>query len=111
MAIPARNKARPLALEQGVFIDDVLEDLVEGVAHMQGPVGVGRAVMEGEALAARGLAEPLIELLLGPEVLDFGLPLLGVRPHVEGGLQQVERVLVGGRTRGYFTSGHVAWGR
>jgi len=109
VAVPARDESGPLALQQGRFIDDVFEDFVEGVPHMQGPVGVGGAVMEGEALAGVLLAEALIELKLRPEGLDLRLAHLGVRPHREGRLQQVERVLVGGRGR--RAGGHGAGGQ
>jgi len=63
------------------FIDDVLENLVEGVAHMQGPIGIGGAVVEREALAAVLLAQALIELQFRPERLDLWLAHLGIRPH------------------------------
>ena len=109
MAVPAGDKARFFALQQGGFVDDVLEDFVERMAHVQGPIGVGGAVVEGEALAGVVLAEPLVELGLGPKSLELGLTHLGVGPHVERRLQQVQRVLVVGRSGG-GACGHVAWG-
>ena len=106
VAVPARHEARPLAVEEGVLVDDVLEHLVEGVAHVQGAVGVGRAVMQGEHRARTVwvepfTAEPFIEPLFSPEGLDLGLPHPGVGPHLERRLQQVEGVLVGGRAGGH----------
>ena len=97
VAVPARHEAGPAALQQGVLVDDVLEDLVEGMAHVQGAVGVGRPVMEGEGGAGVGAAQPPVEVLLLPEGLQLRFPHPGVRPHREGRLQQVERVLVGRR--------------
>ena len=106
VAVPARHEARPLAVEQGVLVDDVLEHLVKGVADMQGAVGVGRSVMQGEHRARTVwvepfTAEPFIEPHVSPEGLDLGLPHPGVGPHLERRLQQVEGVLVGGRAGGH----------
>jgi len=64
------------------------------MAHMQSPVRVGGPVVEREGLAGVVLAEALVDPSLGPERLDLRLPRLGVGPHAEVGLQQVERVLV-----------------
>ena len=94
VAVPARHKPGPFALQQGGLVDDVLEDLVEGVAHMQGPIGIGRAVVQGEHRARIVLAEPLVEPQFGPKRLQLGFAHLGVGAHAETGLQQVERVLV-----------------
>ena len=82
------------------------------MAHMQGPIGVGRAVVQGEGLARVLLAQALIESFLGPERLDFRLAHLGIGPHRKGRLQEVERLLVGdGVGDGRRAGGHVAWGQ
>ena len=82
------------------------------MAHMQGPIGVGRAVVQGEGLARVLLAQALVEPLLGPERLDFRLAHLGIGPHRKGRLQEVERLLVGeGVGDGRRAGGHVAWGQ
>ena len=107
VAVPTWDKARFFALQQGGFVDDVLEDFVERMAHVQGPIGVGGAVVEGEALAGIVLAESLVELGFGPKSLELRLTHLGVGPHVERRLQQVQRVLVVGRSGG-GACGHVA---
>ena len=74
---------------------------------MQGPVGIGGAVVEGEALAGVLLAQTLIKLQFRPERLDLRFPHLRVCPHREGRLQQVEGVFVG--SRGRRAGGHGAW--
>ena len=56
VAIPSRLEAGLLALEQGMFIDDVLENLVKGVAHMQGPIRIGGAIVQGESWTGIGAA-------------------------------------------------------
>ena len=109
MAVPARHEAGPLAAHQGVLVDDVLEDLVEGVAHMQGAVGIGRPVMQGEHLPGVSAAELLVQAPLLPEALQFRLALAGIGPHRKGGLQQVEGVLVGDRPRGTRLPGGAAF--
>ena len=111
VAVPTRHEAGLASVEQGVFVEDVLEDLVEGVAHVQGAVGVRRSVVKGEYRAGVALAQAPVEIQLLPEGLQlrFAHPCVG--PHREGGLQQVEGVLVGdavGGGRGRNAGGHGA---
>ena len=113
VAVPSGPKLGPLALEQGMFIDDVLENLVEGVAHMQGPIGIGGPVVQGEHLTGIAAAQPFVEILtfgifLGPQGLQFGFALPGIGPHRKGRLQQVQRVLVGSLAGGHGRLGAVA---
>ena len=106
VAVPSGPKPGLLALEQGMFIDDVLENLVEGVAHMQGPIGIGGAVVQGEDITGIAAAQPFVEILtfgvfLGPQGLEFGFALPGIGPHRKGRLQQVQRVLIGSLAGGH----------
>ena len=77
------------------LVDEVLEDLVEGVPDVDGAVRVRRAVMQDEGLAVLVLLEHLLVDML---FLPFGQPLrlvLGqVRPHREVGLGEVHRLFV-----------------
>jgi hypothetical protein len=109
MAVPSRHEAGPEALEQGVLVDDVFEDLVQGVAHMQGAVGIGRSVMEREERAGVLPAQAFIEPELLPEGLQLWFTLAGVGPHRERRVQQVQGVLVG-RAGGSRWGGHNASG-
>ena len=96
VAVPAGHVAHPAALEHLILIDHILEHLVEGMPHVQGPVGIGRSVVKGE----RGpvVLEPQlsIDAVVAPEGLQFRFALHRIGAHAETGLQQVERVLVGG---------------
>ncbi len=96
MAVPARNEAHATAPQNLVFVDDVFKHLVQGVAHVQGSVGIGRSVVKSEARPFVVQTQLVIDAVVGPKGLQFRLTLGGVRTHAKTGLQQVERVLVGG---------------
>ena len=94
VAVPTGD-VRGVMAEHGSGLDDeVLEDLVEGRAHVDVPVGVGRPVVEDEHRAAGAFPEDLfIETFGLPFADDLGL-LLGQRGfHGESGLGQVQRAL------------------
>ena len=48
MAVPSRHKPNAASLQDLVLIHHVFEHLVERMAHVQGAIGVGRPVVEGE---------------------------------------------------------------
>ena len=78
--------------------DDVLEDLVERVADMQMPVGVGRTVVEDEFfLPLGGLAVQGLDVHVLPPGEDFGLKLRQTGLHGKAGLGQEHRRFVIGR--------------
>lgn len=56
-----------------------IPDLVEGVPDVQISVGVGRSVVQDVLLAGVVLHKLLVDTLLPPERLQFGLSLHGVR--------------------------------
>ena len=95
VAIPAGHVRREEAALRVGLVHEVLEDLVEGVADVDGAVGVRGAVVQDERLAVLVLLE---HLLVDALFLPLGQPLrlvLGqVRPHREVGLGQVHRFLV-----------------
>ena len=90
VAVPARHiggleAAHPLALE-----DDVLEDLVEGVADVDMAVGVGGTVVEDVfRLFLAGFDQLFIEGHLLPLSEDFQLLLGQIGLHGEVGYRQV----------------------
>jgi hypothetical protein len=74
VAVPARHIDRVLAQHLLAAVDHVLEDLVERGPHVEVAVGVGRAVVEDELLAAAGvLAQALVEAQLRPARQDLRL--------------------------------------
>ena len=95
VAVPAGNIRR---IETGQRLranDDVLENLVHRVADMDVAVGIGRAVVQDETRASLGgLANLLVELLLLPERNPLRLTFGEIAAHREGGIGQIERVLV-----------------
>ena len=48
VAIPAGHIAHPATLQHLVFVDHILEHLVQGVTHVQSTVGVRRSVVKRE---------------------------------------------------------------
>ena len=104
VAVPARYVAHSPSVQHLIFVDDVLQHLVEGMPHVQSTVGVGRAVMEGEGWAAVVQAQLAVDAVVFPEALQFRFALDGIGAHAESRLQQIEGVFVGGA----FLSGGVA---
>ena len=51
VAVPTGHETHLTATQDLMLVDDVFQHLVEGMAHMQGSIGVGRPVMKGEVLA------------------------------------------------------------
>ena len=75
--------------------DDVLQGLVQGMAHVQAAVGERRAVMQGEAgLALVLLQQLVVEVHVLPALEHFRLPLGQARPHGEVGLGQIDGLVV-----------------
>mmetsp|Transcript_47411 Transcript_47411/g.140001 ORF Transcript_47411/g.140001 Transcript_47411/m.140001 type:complete len:618 (+) Transcript_47411:1198-3051(+) len=96
MAIPARDISHLVALHRLELVDDILQDLVQGVAHVEGAVRVRWPVMKRECAHRRlALEELLIDAFGAPEVLKLRLPLRCLRPLREVGLPQENGVLVG----------------
>mmetsp|Transcript_42070 Transcript_42070/g.96437 ORF Transcript_42070/g.96437 Transcript_42070/m.96437 type:complete len:492 (+) Transcript_42070:1865-3340(+) len=73
VAVPAGDVGGLPPLQQHVPVDDVLQDLVERVAHVQLAVGVRRPVVKHERLAGVGRRQLRVDLLVGPELLELGL--------------------------------------
>ena len=92
--------------------DDVLEDLVHRRADVDVAVGVGRAVVQDEFLAARRRgAQPAVDVALGPARQHLGLALGQLRLHRKIGVgQQHGRPVVGGHRR-YFQAGRGVYTR
>jgi hypothetical protein len=90
VAVPARHIGRVKAGQRLRLEDDVLEDLVDGMADVDVAVGVGRAVMQHPDGAALGVgAQLFVELLLLPGLDPGRFPLGEVAAHGEGGVGEV----------------------
>ena len=90
MVIPAGDIGRPVAAHGVGAHDEILEGLVEGVAHVDVAVGEGRAVVQGETGLALVLLEHLmIDVLLLPAAEHFRLTLGQTGPHGKIGFREV----------------------
>ena len=99
VAVPAGHVGRVLAEQRLRADDDVLEDLVHRVAHVDVAVCVGRAVVEDEARrACAGGADLVVEAGLLPFREDLGFLAREAGFHGEVGA---------GEEDGVFVVGHV----
>jgi hypothetical protein len=75
--------------------DEVLDGLVQGVAHVEGAVGERRAVVKVEQRLALVLLQHLVvNVCLLPALEHLRLPLGQARPHGEVGLWQIDGLVV-----------------
>ena len=89
VTIPARHVIGILAQHLLRPVDDVLQDLVQGMTDMQIAVRVGRAVMEDKLLAPRRLfAQAPVQVHFLPTREDTGFALGQLATHFELGLRQ-----------------------
>ena len=104
VAVPAGNEGGVLAEHLLRAVDYVLEDLVERSPQMELAIGIGRAVVQDEFLAAeRGLAQPAVEIHLFPTGQDWRLALGQVPAHREAGLRQENgRTIIRGHEHSTF---------
>src|SRR5690606_22876568 len=91
MAIPACN-IRCIETRQALRLDDdVLENLVDGVTNMNAAVGIGRAIVEHENIAALArLAQTLVEIQLLPLLNPARLALGQIAAHGEVSFWQIQ---------------------
>jgi len=89
VAVPAGDIVGVEALHLAEADDDVLQDLVDGVADVDVAVGIGRAVVQHELLAALGAGAQLAEQVhLGPALQQLGLLGRQAAAHGEVGARQ-----------------------
>ena len=95
VAVPTGNVGGVEAALRMRLYDEVLEDLVERVADVDGAVGIGRAVVENEGLAVLVLLENLvIDIELFPLLETLRLILRQIGAHGEVGPGKVHGVLI-----------------
>ncbi|MGY4467152.1 hypothetical protein ACVWWK_002834 [Bradyrhizobium sp. LB9.1b] len=89
VAVPARHVVGIEAEHLLALGDEILQDLVQRRADMDVAIGIGRAVMQHELVAALGaLAQLLVEAHLVPALEDLRLALRQAGAHQEFGLRQ-----------------------
>ncbi len=92
VAIPARRVLRVVAHQLTGLDDHVLQDLVDGVTHVDLAVGVRRPIVQHEQrLAHAGGAQALVAAFLVPLLNPARLALGQVAAHRERGVGEVER--------------------
>ncbi len=95
VAIPTGNVRRVVSVEGARLDDDVLQNLVDGVAQVNGAVRVRRSVGEHERGAPLGCrANLLVQPLSLPCSQHRGLAVGEIRLHGETRLRQVNRLFV-----------------
>lgn len=62
---------------------------------MQRAIGIGGAIVEDKRLTGVGRCEGLVNLRLGPKLLNLRLTGLGIGPHAEAGLGEINGFFVG----------------
>ncbi len=108
VTVPAGDEVDVVAEREAAADDEVLQQLVERVADVDGAVGVGRAVMEHvqrRAGGLPGLAHQPVQVLLGPVAEDLGLLLRQAAPHGERGVGKEDGVAVIARGSGVVGHG------
>ena len=95
MAIPTGDIPHLAPLQQVIAIDDILQHLIQGVPHMQRSIGIGRSIVKDKRLTGIGLSKGLVNLRLSPKLLNLRLTGLGIRPHAEAGLGEINGFFVG----------------
>ena len=91
VGIPAGDVGGVIALGVFVFDDDVLQDLVQGMAHVDLAVGVGRSVVEDELLVAcMELLFFSIDIIFIPEIQEIRFPFGQPCPHGEFRFRKIQ---------------------
>mmetsp|Transcript_21132 Transcript_21132/g.35444 ORF Transcript_21132/g.35444 Transcript_21132/m.35444 type:complete len:358 (-) Transcript_21132:217-1290(-) len=91
VAVPPGHVAHLAPLQHLIAVNEVLEDLVEGVTDVQVAVSVWGAVVQNEGLVRVFLRQPLINLLIRPKLLQLWLFHHRIRAHVKLRYGQVHR--------------------
>ena len=95
VVVPAGDIGRVVAAHRVGAGDEVLEGLVERVAHVQSAVGERRAVVQSEAgLALVLLEHHVVEVHFLPMFEHLRLALRQARAHREAGLRHIQRRFV-----------------
>jgi hypothetical protein len=95
VAIPPRHIRGPITAHGLDLDDEILEGLVDDMAHVDVAVGIRRAVVQDiERGVLAGFENFGVDILLGPGLALDGLALHQVGLHREGRVRQVQCVFV-----------------
>ena len=95
VAVPAGHVDGTLALHVAGLDDDVLQNLVQGMAKVQMAVGVGRAVVQAEGTpASRGVQHGGVRIVFFPPAQHFRLALGEIGFHGKGGRREIQGFLI-----------------
>ena len=96
VVVPAGDVGHVVAAHHVAAVDEVLERLVQRVAHVDIAVGEGRAVVQIEAGLALALFQRfVIDIVLFPFFQHIGLALRQARAHGKVGFRKIDgRVVV-----------------
>ncbi len=95
VAIPA-GYIMAAKTSQGARLDDnILQNLVQGVPHVEMSIGIGRPVMKDKTLGILSfLKHPPIHILVFPGLNELRLPFCQVPAHGKSGFGQIQSFLV-----------------
>ena len=89
VAIPAGDVIRIIPRHLRGTIDHILQNFIQRMADMQIAIGIGRAIMQHEALTPLGLgAEPFPQFQAVPACQRIGFALRQIAAHGKAGLRQ-----------------------
>ena len=94
MTIPTRNIANLAPLKQVKLIDNILQNLVEGVTNVQRTIGVRRPIMQNKQLTWIVLRQVLINLVLCPKLLKLWFAFDSIGAHVKVSFGQIDGVFI-----------------
>ncbi len=91
MAIPAGHEQRVLSHHLLRANDNVFQDMVQRMAHMDGTIGIRRTIVENEFLSGCALLPQLfVKIKLGPARQHFRLALWQACLHRKGRIGQAQ---------------------
>ena len=95
MAVPSRNIGRIVSIKGARFDDDVLENFVHAVTHVQVAVGIGRTIMKNKLRSScAGLTNFPVQVHVLPLLQALGLTLGEAGFHGKRRFRQVQGVFV-----------------
>ena len=86
MAVPPWHIANLTPLQHLVLVDNILENFVQGMSHVQVAIGIGRPIVKNKRLPWIILSQIFVNFLRLPKRLQFRLTFDCIRPHAELGI-------------------------
>ena len=79
------------------LIDDIFQNLVEGMANMEITIGIGWPVVQDKFLPRVFRPKGLVNLLIRPKFLELGLALNRIGPHVKLRAREIDSLFIQSR--------------